>query len=473
VKLLFKIWVNKGSNDLSSGSDFLVFNLFDKTNKSNVKTDVEQLWRRFGIQSVPDISEDLLFIAISLFCADKRIPRTEYWTREIKICIPVLEIGTWNEVKMELEKALGFLSGDKWVFEFRKTDNKFRSNKQNTKYKVVDKKDYNSVCLFSGGLDSFCGAISLLERKESTCFIGFREHNLLTSRQELLFDALNNAYPSVNKELLLFNVNPFAPLLYNGEKRNYGIESSSRSRSFLFLAGAIVVASIIGEGTPVYIPENGFIGINVPLTDSRNGSCSTRTTHPFFIKSLNTILNKVGLNHKIENFYWNKSKGEIVELHMDKKVFKDFAQKTLSCSHPCLCRYDKVQPPTNCGYCYPCLIRRASLNCIGDDNTDYNEHYILNKEFIQKYNNLQGKASDLKAVLFSIRRYLQHKEDKQYIRSLLVRQGPLTIEEVDAYERLYRKSMDELLAMIIREDQKNKGGLLNYIGLEDLLKCHG
>jgi 7-cyano-7-deazaguanine synthase in queuosine biosynthesis len=472
VRCLFNVWVNKQVEDdikeKQIENNLIIFNLFDKNNKSNVKTDAEQLWRRFGLQSLSNISEDLLIIAISVFCADKRIPRKnsfDNWTRNIKLHLPVLELEKWNAVRAKLEKTLGFLSGDKWVLEFRKSKHKFRANKKNTKYKLINKKKFDSVSLFSGGLDSFCGAITILERGENTCFVGFREYNLLTSRQKELFNALDSTYPSLKKELVLFNVNPLAPLKKDREKAQLGTESSSRSRSFLFLAGAIAIASIIGDGTPVYISENGFIGINVPLTDSRNGSCSTRTTHPIFLKSLNQILQEVGLNHQIQNFYWNRSKGQIVAEHKDKQVFQQNAHKTLSCSHPCLSRYDKIKPPCNCGYCYPCLIRRASLYAIGKDKTPYNQKYKLNGEFIQEYNNLQGKASDLKALLFSIRRYLKHRDDTDYIRALLLRQGALSHDELIAYERLYHQSMKELIEMIKQEDAKNNGGLLDYIGI--------
>lgn len=366
------IWINKNNDDFipsnSTVEQFLLFNLFDKKNKSNVKTDMEQLWRRFGKESLSSVNEDFLVIASSIFCADKRIPRKSYsdnWTRTMKLSIPVLELEKWNSVKEELEYTIGFLSGDKWTFEFRQTTSRFRADKMNTKNLIPSEK-YDSVSLFSGGLDSFCGALTLSENKKNTLYLGFREYNLLTSRQRELFDSISNSYSELENELLLFNVNPLAPIQRGGEPMKLAVESTSRSRSLLFIAGAISVASIIGKKTPVYIPENGFIGVNVPLTDSRAGSCSTRTTHPIFINSLNKILEKIGIKNKVSNFYWNKTKGEILEEHQDNTVFKQYATRTLSCSHPCLSRYDKkksdkVVTPCNCGYCYPCLIRRASF----------------------------------------------------------------------------------------------------------------
>lgn len=472
-----EVWVNKNVNDLNIGyspdKHFLVFNLFDKKNKSNVKTDMEQIWRRFGIECLTEVNEDFLIIASSIFCADKRVPRknsSDNWTRNLKLHIPVLEVEKWNSVKSELEYAIGFLSGDKWEFEFRPTELRFRGDKKNTN-NIINKEKYDSVSLFSGGLDSFCGALSLSEEKKNVLFLGFKEYSLLTNRQNELFRSINNHYTDLENEILLFNVNPLRPVQIGGELEKLSVESTSRSRSLLFIAGAVSVASLIGEDTPVYIPENGFIGVNVPLTNSRVGSCSTRTTHPIFIKTLNSILKKVGINNEISNFYWNKTKGEILDEHKDNDVFKKHSHETLSCSHPCLSRYDRkksdeVSTPCNCGYCYPCLIRRASFSNIGNDDTPYNPLYELGNDFIMNYNNIQGRASDLKAVLFSLNRYLENREDDDYVKGLLFQQGVLSDEELNGYERVYRKSMDELLEMVKRQDN----GLMDYAGIQEVVE---
>lgn len=472
-----EVWVNKNVNDLNIGDSpdkhFLVFNLFDKKNKSNVKTDMEQLWRRFGIECLNEVNEDFLIIASSIFCADKRIPRknsSDNWTRNLKLHIPVLEVEKWNSVKSELEYTIGFLSGDKWEFEFRPTELRFRGDKKNTN-NIINKEKYDSVSLFSGGLDSFCGALSLSEEKKNVLFLGFKEYSLLTNRQNELFRSINNHYTDLESELLLFKVNPLMPVQRGSGLEKLSVESTSRSRSLLFIAGAVSVASLIGEDTPVYIPENGFIGVNVPLTNSRVGSCSTRTTHPIFIKTLNFILEKVGIKNEISNFYWNKTKGELLEEHKNNDVFKKHSHETLSCSHPCLSRYDrkksdKVSTPCNCGYCYPCLIRRASFSNIGNDDTLYNPLYELGNDFIMNYNNIQGRASDLKAVLFSLNRYLENREDGDYVKGLLLQQGVLTDEELNGYERVYRKSMDELLEMVKRQDN----GLMDYAGIQEVVE---
>ena len=67
---MVKIWINKQvKEELSEDyNDSLIFDILDKNNKSNVKTNVQDLWRRFGQTSLIPINEDLLIIAMSVLC---------------------------------------------------------------------------------------------------------------------------------------------------------------------------------------------------------------------------------------------------------------------------------------------------------------------------------------------------------------------------------------------------------------------
>lgn len=98
------------------------------------------------------------------------------------------------------------------------------------------------------------------------------------------------------------------------------------------------------------------------MTGGRKGTCSTRTTHPYFLRQFNDILKQVGIQNTIINFFAYNTKREIVQQVKDNDAFKSCYADTISCSHPCLARYNKngsKEYPINCGYCYPCLIRRA------------------------------------------------------------------------------------------------------------------
>lgn len=167
----------------------------------------------------------------------------------------------------------------------------------------------------------------------------------------------------------------------------------------------------------------------------------------------------------MENFYAYRSKGNIVEEVKSTQAFIEGAGLTISCSHPCLSRYDKITPPLNCGYCYPCLIRRASMNNAKSCDGNYNTNYNISREFINKYNKIEGRASDLKAVLWSLNRYLS-LEDKSEVKKLVIKTGNLCNDEVEKLSEVYIESMEQLKIMVIEESKNDNGDILNYTGVE-------
>ena len=96
--------------------------------------------------------------------------------------------------KQTLEEMLSFLSGDSWKFVFRKRE---ESENEKTEFKRWNKskkhiKDYDQLCMFSGGLDSFIGAIDLLEKKVGkTLFISHYGGGKGTKEFQ---DALKNSF---------------------------------------------------------------------------------------------------------------------------------------------------------------------------------------------------------------------------------------------------------------------------------------
>ncbi|PPA88766.1 hypothetical protein C4A77_26035, partial [Brevibacillus laterosporus] len=109
------VWIVK--NEQQEEAEGITFNLSSKNNKSNIKTDIENLWRMFSVENASPIIEDLLIIGMAVFTADKKISRKfskDGWSRELNVHIPVLEFQKWLSVKTKLEKTLSFLSGDYW-----------------------------------------------------------------------------------------------------------------------------------------------------------------------------------------------------------------------------------------------------------------------------------------------------------------------------------------------------------------------
>ena len=112
--------------------------------------------------------------------------------------------------------------------------------------------------------------------------------------------------------------------------------------------------------------ENGFISINPPLTGTRLGSLSTRTTHPVFLGLVQRLLDAAGLRVRVENPYQLKTKGEMLRECENKTLLRAHASETTSCG-----RF-KQFGYTHCGRCVPCLVRRAAFRASGmTDKTKY------------------------------------------------------------------------------------------------------
>ena len=216
----------------------------------------------------------------------------------------------------------------------------------------------------------------------------------------------------------------------------------------------------MGDQIPVYIPENGFIGLNIPLTNSRKGTCSTRTTHPYFLDSFRKILESVGIKNPIINFYAHSTKRELVDSVKDTSSFKLGYSETISCSHPSLPRWNKNgdrEYPKNCGYCYPCLIRKSSLIDVRNDIDPYS-HESVSMDFLNRFSE-SDMINDLMAIISSVYRY--KIVDDNEIRRLIRCTGQMSNDEVEKFLFIYKVSMEDLIELFSTDER-----LLEYIGIQ-------
>jgi len=127
----------------------------------------------------------------------------------------------------------------------------------------------------------------------------------------------------------------------------------------VFIALGMFAASSLGPDVPLLIPENGTMALNVPLTPSRRGSCSTRTAHPHYLAMLRRILSQVGLSNPFCNPLQGKTKGEAVVACRNQALLNALARRSVSCAK----RGHKVhwtrRNADGCGRCMPCIYRRA------------------------------------------------------------------------------------------------------------------
>lgn len=312
-----------------------------------------------------EIAVDILVLAAHVHAADTRISRStesqDGWTREIRLVVPVSDPARWSSASDVLVQMLNFLTGDRWEVSFHQRP---RSQRRlvNGPADLVGAA-FDGVSLFSGGLDSLIGAIDALKFGKTPLLVSHAGEGLVSKSQELCFDGLKAAYPKSRFDRLRVWMS-FESGLVSGVRS----EESTRGRSFLFFSLGVAAGAALGKPFVLTVPENGLIALNVPLDPLRLGALSTRTTHPFYIARWRELIGVLGIDGDVQNPYWDKTKGEMVSGCLDPKVLKQLAPASLSCSSPTKLRFKK-QPQGHCGYCLPCLIRRAAM--LGDDATSY------------------------------------------------------------------------------------------------------
>lgn len=388
---------------------------------------------------VKNTAYDLINFALGLYTIDQTVSRAlngfQGWSRHLVVYLPVHNLEAWLQVKEKLEEYIGFLSGDKWYFRFRQ----YERAKEVPEIGALQKPEgFTEACLFSGGLDSFIGAIDLLNSpgKKPYFVSHYKGGGTESKTQEDIILALAAKYGGQSFKSSRFYVQP------NQKNPIAQKENSSRARSLLFICLGLTVANSLGDQIPLILPENGLISLNIPLTRTRLSSHSTRTTHPYFINGLNQILDVIGIPNKIRNPYRFATKGEMMEGCKDVDFLMDNVSDTISCSHPEQSRFSKQSPGLNCGYCVPCIIRQAAEHYIGEITTEYAWEGINKNQPAQS----AKKGADYRAFKMALEK-LDRINAQHSLALLVIRSGPIPyLEEGDFsnYVSVYKRGMNEV-----------------------------
>lgn len=396
---------------------------------------IDQLIARGVVPS--EAAADLAVLAATITAADTRISRAadaqDGWTREIDLYLPVEDPARWTALASLLARTLKFLTGDHWRLFFRVRD---------TKHKILIQKPpspvralFTSVCLFSGGLDSFIGAVDLFAAAKRPILVSHYGDNS-TSSQERCAQNLARVYGDIRSRHVRANVR----FDKNDFSHEMGDESTTRGRSFLFFALAALAASGLGNNPVIYVPENGLISLNVPLDRLRVGAWSTRTTHPFYTARWQEILAGLGIAATFENPYRFKTKGEMLVECRNQDIVRNHAVDTISCSSVTKARWLGVALG-HCGFCVPCLIRRAAVtSAFGKDPTKYTIADLRARTL----NSKAAEGEHVRSFQMMARRL---KRRAGLERILVHKSGPLgdyTDTEVAEYAGVFRRGIEEV-----------------------------
>lgn len=304
------------------------------------------------------VAFDFLSISLAVIGADTFVGRDDAadgWAREINLVVALHDPGTWAPVVPKLTRVLNFLSGDLWTLSVEGGGDAPPAFNRRVS-RNIDPRACDSACLFSGGLDSAIGALDLRAEGRNP-FLVSHAYTHDAAKQEAILPRLGAGAVRFGAQ-----AHPVGRL-------DHGNDVQMRTRSFNFLAmGVLMAAALLRPGiarTTLFVPENGLIALNPPLTRRRIGALSTRTTHPFYLHLVAEVLDQVGLPIDLVNPYAHKTKGEMMIECRDQARLAPIASETVSCG-----KWKRTGE--QCGRCVPCLIRRAAFHRAGmADGTPY------------------------------------------------------------------------------------------------------
>jgi len=334
--------------------------------KRNVDLRLHDIRRRLAAD-IPAVLTDLLEIAAYVFAADEMVSRGgpamamlgRDWRRRFRFVIPVRNPTLWSQpdLLVALTDTLAFMSEDDFGFEFVQHDAP-ASFARYLDLGPARGKQFTSdeVLLFSGGMDSLCGALTELqqERRKRLLLVSHQSSTKLATRQKALATALHERFPErVLHVPVRAGITDVTPR-----------EFTQRTRSFLFTA----IAAAAGAGQQrILFYENGIVSFNLPIAGQIIGARASRTTHP---RTLDLLARLLGLllerDFKIENpFIW-KTRTDIAVLGASSG-HADLLGQSVSCSRVRSMERDRP----HCGVCSQCIDRRVATLAagLGDEDT--------------------------------------------------------------------------------------------------------
>ena len=429
----------------------------------DTKFDFKQLWA-FS-RDTTSVAFDFLVLSMIVYNVDRAVHRSSHsddgWKRNLVLLdVPVVNLDDMNKGREAFNRAISFLTGDNWDIHFVQAD--LYSYNPTKNVKEYELQLFKKVALFSGGLDSLIGFIdeaSTLCADKKILLVSHMELGKEHSDQKsILGYCRDNNILSNKYEQVLLNAGLKS---HSWNIKGTPTESTFRSRSLLFFAAGIYVANKISPQCQLIVPENGTISINIPLDSGRRSSCSTRTTHPTFIKRIQEALCAIGIANPIYNPYRLKSKADMVaECCQDtskKAILESLVDLSCSCakrSHNVFWDKSGIEIHNakikHCGMCLPCLYRRVALDTKGIDNEALLGTDVLHGIKFDLDNKHQKRNRDFNALLY----FLKNRMNERTIRQELFFNGIIEKHELDEYTSLVLHSYSQVINWLKKKATK-------------------
>lgn len=343
-----------------------------KGTAKNVNLRIDYISRTM-LGNVPDLLIDLLEVAAYVYCADQRLGRGsdkltnfgENWRRSLRFSIPVRQLEAWQDPDVQeiLADTLGFLSDDSYEFDFRIAEAPVQPRELYFPELLDASAEHDEVALFSGGVDSFAGAVNdIVTLGKSVTLVGHYSSTKVRAVQENLIQGLKQR--GWDRRV------SYIPVWVSNENEQ-AREFTQRTRSFLFACLGLVVARMSGKDKLSFY-ENGVVSINPPLAGDVVGGRATRTTHPKVLRGLEALFSLL-LDRQIEiqtPLQW-LTKKEVIQKIKEAGV-ADMLGETVSCTRPR--KWTKKQK--HCGVCSQCIDRRFAVLAAGMGEHEPAENYM-------------------------------------------------------------------------------------------------
>ena len=324
------------------------------------------------VTDLPDEALDLIEIAALVYAVDASVTRggptdrrlAEAWYRRFALEMPVRNLALWTDpdVRRDLEETLAFLSGDRFEFDFRQTGDPVSGATRFFEFGNAESWRPDAVMLFSGGLDSFAGALEeIIERSNNVALVSHFSSTKLAPIQRRLCVAMGER---LGKDRLRHF--PTRVQLTAGTNR----EGTHRTRSFLFAALGVVTASVFTRSA-LSFHENGVVSLNLPPVGNVLSTRATRTTHPQTLDRFRRLFSRVFKQDiRVDNPLFWRTKTDVLRT-IERLGMADQIRHTRSCADT----HNQTTQHPHCGRCSQCVDRRFAVIAAKLEAQDPEEAY--------------------------------------------------------------------------------------------------
>lgn len=348
----------------------------------------EQLFEPLRSGSPPKVA-DLLAIAAAVYSIDRLVKRSYQCAlrgpgRVLHVRARVAVPRFWTDRADLLRELLAVLSGDHWTFEFEQGQ---VPQWQSSMLKVQD-----TICLYSGGLDSLAGlAYRLTETSGCITSVTMLHVGRQRARVKAHIDGLNAHFGKRVFPVLV-------PMALISPPRLDDQELSQRCRGFMFASLGIGAAAAL-SARRIEVYENGVGALNVPLMFGMSvGGRTTKGCHPWFLELMSQLASAV-LDREVSFVLPHefRTKAEVVSV-LRPRSLQGLAVKSFSCIHT---SPRVAGEPKHCGLCPACIGRRQAFLAGGvEDDSDGYKTDLLSASDVDRLS--ADDLSFLKATLMQV-----------------------------------------------------------------------